>query len=282
LTWIKSRLPVRSGASSTVSKTTNSSNSHEGSTADDAQESASVVNANSESLTAISVKPSITSSASSIISFHKQKPATNATVDTEQGVNQKQDNASDSDEAADDGDTAESSALLSNWFKNSSVLSGASSTKDPILHCLGLSRKQRVLVFVCLLLLGSLFLSLSFVFLPMLLLKARKFAILYSMGSFCLILSFSALWGPVAHFKHLVSGPRITFSAAYFSSLIGTLYCAIGLHSALAALVCCACQIGCLVWYLVSYIPGGVKGLQFFAKMFYSTSVRAVKSCAPA
>uniref|UniRef100_A0A1I8FPP7 ANK_REP_REGION domain-containing protein n=1 Tax=Macrostomum lignano TaxID=282301 RepID=A0A1I8FPP7_9PLAT len=66
---------------------------------------------------------------------------------------------------AGEADDPSSGASLSGWFGSSSLLSGAAE-RDPLLRCLGLSRKQRVLAFVTLLLLGSLFLSLSLVFLP--------------------------------------------------------------------------------------------------------------------
>ena len=40
--------------------------------------------------------------------------------------------------------------------------------------------------------------------------------------------SFAALQGPLAYMKHLVSPPRIPFTAAYFGSLGLTLYFAVG------------------------------------------------------
>lgn len=40
--------------------------------------------------------------------------------------------------------------------------------------------------------------------------------------------SFSALQGPVPYIKHLLSAPRIPFTAAYFGSLALTLYFAVG------------------------------------------------------
>ena len=36
---------------------------------------------------------------------------------------------------------------------------------------------------------------------------------LYTMGGLFFLMSFSALWGPVNHLKHLFSGDRILFSA---------------------------------------------------------------------
>jgi Got1/Sft2-like family len=42
------------------------------------------------------------------------------------------------------------------------------------------------------------------------------------------LMSFAVLQGPWAYIKHLVSGPRIPFTTAYFGSLGLTLYFSIG------------------------------------------------------
>lgn len=45
--------------------------------------------------------------------------------------------------------------------------------------------------------------------------------------NFCLFSSsFSFLWGPVNHAKHLCSFGRLPFTAAYFGSMFATLYMA--------------------------------------------------------
>ncbi|PAA94670.1 hypothetical protein BOX15_Mlig008945g1, partial [Macrostomum lignano] len=181
---------------------------------------------------------------------------------------------------AGEADDPSSGASLSGWFGSSSLLSGAAE-RDPLLRCLGLSRKQRVLAFVTLLLLGSLFLSLSLVFLPMVLLKARRFAVLYSMGSLCLLLSFSALWGPVNHLRHLVTGPRRPFTCAYLLMLAATLYSAMGLRSGPLALLFVCLQVAALLWYLISYLPGGQRGIRFLTSVFYSAASRTAKTTLP-
>uniref|UniRef100_A0A1I8FFA2 Vesicle transport protein n=1 Tax=Macrostomum lignano TaxID=282301 RepID=A0A1I8FFA2_9PLAT len=80
---------------------------------------------------------------------------------------------------------------------------------------------------------------------------------LYSMGSLCLLLSFSALWGPVNHLRHLVTGPRRPFTCAYLLMLAATLYSAMGLRSGPLALLFVCLQVAALLWYLISYLPGG-------------------------
>ncbi|SPN97803.1 related to SFT2 - suppressor of sed5 ts mutants [Cephalotrichum gorgonifer] len=74
--------------------------------------------------------------------------------------------------------------------------------------------------------------------------------------------SFAAVMGPVAYLKHLISGPRLPFTAAYFGSIAMTMYFSIGLHSTLLTLFSAVIQIVCLAWYLVSYFPMGSAGLR--------------------
>ncbi|XP_015754573.1 PREDICTED: protein transport protein SFT2-like isoform X1 [Acropora digitifera] len=116
---------------------------------------------------------------------------------------------------------------------------------------------------------------------PFLLLKARKFVLLYTMGSLLTIGSFSLLWGPVNHVKHLCSFGRLPFTAAYFGSMFATLYMAIIVKSTVLTAVCAVLQIIALIWYFVSYIPGGSTGMKFFTKLFSSAVSKTVSSTLP-
>ena len=48
------------------------------------------------------------------------------------------------------------------------------------------------------------------------------------MGSLLFLLSWAVLMGPLVYAKHLVSGPRLPFTAAYFGAIAMTLYFAVG------------------------------------------------------
>ena len=50
----------------------------------------------------------------------------------------------------------------------------------------------------------------------------------WSVGSLLFILSWMALMGPLVYIKHLLSGSRLPFTAAYFGSIALTLYFAVG------------------------------------------------------
>ncbi|PYH92118.1 SFT2 domain protein [Aspergillus ellipticus CBS 707.79] len=131
---------------------------------------------------------------------------------------------------------------------------------------LALSRWDRMLIFIACNLGAAVCFLLCFFLFPVLSLKPRKFAILWSVGSLLFLLSWAVLMGPLVYAKHLVSGPRLPFTAAYFGSIAMTLYFAIGLHSTLLTLVSSLFQLAALLWYLVSYFPMGSTGLQFMGR----------------
>ena len=53
----------------------------------------------------------------------------------------------------------------------------------------------------------------------------------WSVGSLLFLLSWAVLMGPWTYVKHLVSGPRLPFTAAYFGSIALTLYFAVGVSA---------------------------------------------------
>ncbi|KAI5304052.1 protein transport protein sft2 [Ascosphaera pollenicola] len=128
-----------------------------------------------------------------------------------------------------------------------------------------LSRWDRILIFAgCNI--GALVcfsLCLVFLFFPVLLTKPRKFATLWSLGSALFIGSWAALMGLMPYIRHLLSGPRLPFTGVYFGSIALTLYFSVGLHSTVLTLISSIMQIIALLWYLVSYFPGGSQTLRF-------------------
>jgi len=130
-----------------------------------------------------------------------------------------------------------------------------------------LTKKQRIIGFMTSLVLGMICFGLAVSFLPMLLINPRKFSLLFSLGSAFTLSSFSFLWGPYNHLVHLLSRERLPFTSIYLSSLILTLYFAMGLQSAILTPIAACAQVVALVWFVVSYIPGGQTGLRFMTKM---------------
>ncbi|KAJ5827504.1 hypothetical protein N7447_004267 [Penicillium robsamsonii] len=91
-----------------------------------------------------------------------------------------------------------------------------------------LSRWDRMLIFGACNLGAAVCFMLCFFLFPVLTLKPRKFAVLWSVGSMLFLISWAVLMGPWTYAKHLTSGSRLPFTAAYFGSIALTLYFAIG------------------------------------------------------
>lgn len=52
----------------------------------------------------------------------------------------------------------------------------------------------------------------------------------WSVGSVLFLASWAVLMGPFTYIRHLLSGPRLPFTAAYFGSIALTLYFAVGVR----------------------------------------------------
>ncbi|KAL8936544.1 MAG: hypothetical protein Q9211_004133 [Gyalolechia sp. 1 TL-2023] len=129
-----------------------------------------------------------------------------------------------------------------------------------------LSRWDRLLVFGACNAAAVVCFVICFALFPVLSVRPRKFAILWSMGSMLFLASWAVLMGPVQYAQHLISGPRLPFTAAYFGSIALTLIFAIKLQSTILTLLSSLVQLAALVWYLVSYFPMGGTGLRFAAR----------------
>ncbi|KFH45811.1 Protein transport protein-like protein [Hapsidospora chrysogenum ATCC 11550] len=126
-----------------------------------------------------------------------------------------------------------------------------------------LSRWDRLMIFGACNLAALACFVICFTLFPVLSMRPRKFVILWSVGSMMFLASFAAVMGPMNYVYHLLSTPRLPFTAAYFGSIILTLVFAIKLHSTILTLLGALVQIACLIWYLVSYFPMGSTGLRF-------------------
>ncbi|KAH0283930.1 SFT2-domain-containing protein [Aureobasidium namibiae CBS 147.97] len=129
-----------------------------------------------------------------------------------------------------------------------------------------LSRWDRLLVFGALNLAAIALFVVCFTLMPVLSLRPRKFAILWSMASALFLSSWAVMMGPYTYIKHLLSTERLPFTGTYFGSIALTLYFALGIRSTLLTLISAIIQLVCLVWYLVSYFPMGSTGLRFAAR----------------
>lgn len=126
---------------------------------------------------------------------------------------------------------------------------------------LELSRWDRMMLFA-LTFAGSVICYMICIFLfPVLSLKPRKFALLWSLGSIFFLVSFGVLQGFKAYMEHLFSSTRIIFTVVFVSSIFMTLFSSLSLKSTLLSVVFAVVQLISAIWYTVSYFPMGQQTL---------------------
>ncbi|XP_061389748.1 uncharacterized protein LOC133324941 [Musca vetustissima] len=146
--------------------------------------------------------------------------------------------------------------------------------------CPKLSRLQRIVGFVACLGMGTLCITISLFYIPVLLLKTRKFSLLYTLGSLFFILSFCFLSGFLAFFKTLFTKQRALVSSTYFSCMFATLYCALWLQSTALTVLFALAQMIALAFMVVGTVPGGATGMKFFGSLFKSSVSSSASSSA--
>ncbi|XP_068970479.1 uncharacterized protein [Bombus flavifrons] len=137
--------------------------------------------------------------------------------------------------------------------------------------CPSMTRVQRLVAFVACFSMGVLCFCLSAIYIPVLLLKARKFALLYTLASAFFLSSFCFLFGPLSYLKSLFSAERTCFSMCYFVTLVATLYCSLYFQSTQLTVLYAVLHLITMLSFLISHIPGGTKGLMFCTRMFKSS-----------
>jgi hypothetical protein len=76
--------------------------------------------------------------------------------------------------------------------------------------------------------------------------------------------SFAILKGPMAHLKGMFASDRIAFTSIYLGSMFLTLYFTFNMGGAsgyVLVLSASGLQLVALLWYLISFLPGGSTGL---------------------
>lgn len=100
----------------------------------------------------------------------------------------------------------------------------------------------------------------------MITMRPQKFAISFTMGSLLFMGSFGILKGPWEHFSSMFSGDRMLFTTIYLGSMFATLYFTFtigGPKGYLVVMGSSGAQLMALLYYLVSFLPGGTAGLKF-------------------
>ena len=138
-----------------------------------------------------------------------------------------------------------------------------------------LMTRQKLGQFALFLAAGIFCMMLSLTFLPFLLIAPQKFAALFTVGSLLILSSFSVLKGHQAFQAHLITRERLPFTIGYLGSLLGTLYSALWAKTYLLTIFFSLAQIIGLLYFLLSYFPGGASALTYMGGVCMS----GVKAC---
>jgi hypothetical protein len=110
-----------------------------------------------------------------------------------------------------------------------------------------------------------------------------QFALSFTMGSLTFMGSFGILKGPKEHLASMCQADRLYFTFIYVGSMLATLYFTFSFGGAsgyVLVMLASAAQLVALIWYLVSFLPGGAAGLRYvFAAMAHILKPVAV-ACA--
>ncbi|BBN16901.1 hypothetical protein MPTK1_7g10250 [Marchantia polymorpha subsp. ruderalis] len=123
---------------------------------------------------------------------------------------------------------------------------------------------KQIMYFGLLLAVGVFFVFLAFaLFLPVMALMPQKFAITFTLGCLFIMGSFFALKGPKAQLFHMISKERLPFTCVFLASMCATIFVSMYLHSYPLSLLFSIIQVLAMLYYVLSYFPGGTTGLKF-------------------
>ncbi|KAL7515481.1 hypothetical protein ACHAXN_013118 [Cyclotella atomus] len=182
------------------------------------------------------------------------------------------------DEASGD---IESQSLLDNLSLSSMRSSLEAQLPQKIM---GMNYQQRFQIFCICLLLSALFFALGFfVGIPLLTVRPQKFALSFTCGSITFMSSFAILKGPQAHLMSMLAGDRIHFTVMYLGSMLLTLYLTFtagGAKGYVLVLGSSALQLLALMWYLITFLPGGAMGMKVLTQAMWTLMKPLMVGCA--
>mmetsp|Transcript_1806 Transcript_1806/g.3878 ORF Transcript_1806/g.3878 Transcript_1806/m.3878 type:complete len:251 (+) Transcript_1806:167-919(+) len=187
---------------------------------------------------------------------------------------------SSTDEGGDD--DVESQSLLMGNFNISSMRSSLEAQLPQ--KIMGMNYQQRFQIFCICLLLSLVFFALGFfVGVPLLTVRPQKFALSFTCGSITFMSSFAILKGPAAHFRSMLAYDRIHFTVVYLGSMIMTMYLTFtvgGAQGYVLVLGASALQLMSLLWYLVTFLPGGAMGMKVLTQALWTMLKPLIVGCA--
>ncbi|KAL1202970.1 hypothetical protein V5N11_015222 [Cardamine amara subsp. amara] len=105
-------------------------------------------------------------------------------------------------------------------------------------------------------------------------LMPQKFAICFTLGCGFIIGSFFALRGPQNQLAHMTSMERLPLTLGFIATMVGTIYVSMVLHSYILSVLFSVLQVLALIYYCISYFPGGSSGMKFLSSALTSSVLR--------
>ena len=129
---------------------------------------------------------------------------------------------------------------------------------------------------------GCLFIILSFFFIPVMVISPYKTANLFNMGCLVILISFAVLHGPKEYcINRFLCGPkpRNLFAMGFFVCIFLSIYVSIIKKSFILTLIVLILEVGCLIFFLMTYFPGGVDGVSKLFKTIWGSLQSIGKLC---
>ncbi|KAM3910806.1 vesicle transport protein SFT2C [Leptodactylus fuscus] len=155
-------------------------------------------------------------------------------------------------------------------------LSWSWSPMDPDPFLPGMSGSQRLMAAGVCAAMAALCFGLAGLYVPLLILRARKFAMLWSMGSVLGLCTAALLRGP----SRLLREPD-PWAFFYLAALGGTLYAALGFRSTPLTLLGAVAQIITGAALLMGLLPGGAAGRRYISGLCGSLMKKGVSKALP-
>lgn len=135
--------------------------------------------------------------------------------------------------------------------------------------------RRAIFYFGLMLATGVFFVFISFtMFLPVMVVMPQKFAICFTLGCLFVMGAFFVLKGPRTQLLHMISKERLPFTAGFVASMVATIYVSMVLHSYLLSVLFSGVQVFALLYYVISYFPGGSAGMRFLSSMVTSSVLK--------
>lgn len=114
---------------------------------------------------------------------------------------------------------------------------------------------------------GALFILISFLYVPFIILYPWKFSAFFSFGSFLFLLSFIFVYGTCGCLEMLFKKERTAFTLLYLLSIIvGNILSHI-VNLYIIVLICSGIQLITVSIFTVTFIPGGITGIKFLSSV---------------